>query len=65
MYGEELVAYAFAVAEEILENAEPSAYTEAVSCPSSPNWILAMHDEMESLHKNQTWDVSYLKAEEP
>ena len=34
---EGLVPYAFTVVEEILESAEPSTYTEAISCPSSPN----------------------------
>jgi len=51
---EGLIAYAFTVVEEILKSAEPSTYTEAISCPSSPNWILAMQEEMESLHKNRT-----------
>jgi len=46
------VTYAFTVAEEIPERAEPSTYTNAISCPSSPNWILAMQEAMESLHKN-------------
>jgi len=51
---EGLIAYAFSVAEEVPEGVEPSTYTEAISCPSSPNWILAMQEEMESLQKNQT-----------
>ena len=34
---EGLVAYAFTVAVEIPESAEPSTYTKDISCPSSPN----------------------------
>ena len=50
--GERLVAYALMVVEEISESAEPSTYTEAISCPSSSNWVLDMQEQMESLHKN-------------
>ena len=51
---EGLLVYAFIIAEEISEGAEPSTYTETISCPSSPNWVLAMQEEMKSLHKNRT-----------
>ena len=57
---EGLVAYALTVAEEIPKGVEPSTYIEAISCPSSFNWVLAMQEEMESLHKNQTWDLHKL-----
>jgi len=49
---EGLVVYAFTVAEEIPESAEPSTYIEVISYLSLPNWILAMQEEIESLHKN-------------
>ena len=49
---ERLVVYTITVAEETPEGAEASTYTEAISCPSSPNWVLAMQEGMESLHKN-------------
>ena len=39
---EGLIAYALSVAEEVPEGVEPSTYIEAISCPSSLNWILAM-----------------------
>lgn len=42
------------------EGVEPSNYTEAITCPSSPNWILAMQEEMESLQKNRTWELCEL-----
>jgi len=57
---EGLIAYALSVAEEVPEGVEPSTYTEAISCPSSPNWILAMQEEMESLQKNRTWRLCEL-----
>ena len=57
---EGLIAYALSVAEEVPEGVEPSTYTEAISCPSSPNWILAMQEEMESLQKNWTWELCEL-----
>jgi len=57
---EGLVVYAFAVVEEIPEITELSTYTEAISCPSSPNWILAIREQIESLHKNRTEDLCEL-----
>jgi len=34
---EGLIVYALSVAEEVPEGVEPSTYTEAIFCPSSPN----------------------------
>jgi hypothetical protein len=53
------VAYALSVAEEI-EGAEPSNYSEAIISADGNNWMAAMHDEMESLEKNGTWDLVQL-----
>ncbi|KAG8481971.1 hypothetical protein CXB51_026890 [Gossypium anomalum] len=53
----DLVAYALNVAEDIDANQEPSNYSEAVSCEDSEKWIFTMQEEMESLHKNRTWDL--------
>ncbi|KAG8500695.1 hypothetical protein CXB51_002843 [Gossypium anomalum] len=53
----DLVAYALNVAEDIDTNQEPSNYSEAVSCEDSEKWMFAMQEEMESLHKNRTWDL--------
>ena len=44
------------VAENIESSEEPSTYEEAVSCSDSGKWMIAMQ-EMESLHKNGTWDM--------
>ncbi|KAG8489067.1 hypothetical protein CXB51_017037 [Gossypium anomalum] len=53
----DLVAYALNVAEDIDANQEPSNYSEVVSCEDSEKWMFAMQEEMESLHKNRTWDL--------
>ncbi|KAG8481643.1 hypothetical protein CXB51_026501 [Gossypium anomalum] len=53
----DLVAYALNVAEDIDSNREPSSYSEAISCEDSEKWMFAMQEEMESLHKNRTWDL--------
>ena len=36
---------------------EPRNYSEAVTCAESSQWSIAMIEEIESLHKNQTWDL--------
>ncbi|KAG8498562.1 hypothetical protein CXB51_004879 [Gossypium anomalum] len=53
----DLVTYALNVAEDINANQEPSNYSEAVSCEDSEKWMFAMKEEIESLHKNRTWDL--------
>ncbi|KAJ4714183.1 Retrovirus-related Pol polyprotein from transposon TNT 1-94 [Melia azedarach] len=59
-YGfEDMVVYALQVAEEVdTDSNEPSTYKEAVTCTESTQWLAAMGDEMESLHKNQTWELT-------
>ncbi|KAG8498449.1 hypothetical protein CXB51_004962 [Gossypium anomalum] len=53
----DLVAYALNVAKDIDANRKPSNYSEAISCEDSEKWMFAMQEEMESLHKNRTWDL--------
>ncbi|KAG8485681.1 hypothetical protein CXB51_019023 [Gossypium anomalum] len=53
----DLVVYALNVAEDIDVNQEPSNYSEAISCEDSKKWMFVMQEEMESLHKNKTWDL--------
>lgn len=48
--------FALTVAEDIIHH-EPSSYHEAVSSSQVASWVQAMTEEMESLHKNQTWDL--------
>jgi hypothetical protein len=52
-----IAAYALNVAEEIEGNLEPSTYSEAINSTGCKNWVTAMHDEIESLEKNGTWDL--------
>lgn len=40
-----------------MDTHEPSTFKEAVSGTESEKWLAAMGDEMESLYKNQTWDL--------
>ncbi|KAG8491200.1 hypothetical protein CXB51_014356 [Gossypium anomalum] len=51
------IAYALNVAEDIDANQEPSNYSEAISYEDSEKWMFAMQEEMESLHKNKTWNI--------
>ncbi|KAL0321779.1 UNVERIFIED_CONTAM: Retrovirus-related Pol polyprotein from transposon TNT 1-94 [Sesamum calycinum] len=34
---------------------EPTSYNEALKTPESEKWLLAMKEEMKSLHDNKTW----------
>ena len=34
---------------------EPATYLEAVSCDDFALWLIAMNEEIESLHHNETW----------
>ncbi|KAG8481085.1 hypothetical protein CXB51_025838 [Gossypium anomalum] len=53
----DLVAYALNVVEDIDANLEPSNYSEAISCEDLKKWMFVMQEEMESRHKNKTWDL--------
>jgi len=55
-----LIAYALAVAQEIPEGVDPSTYSEAISCAKSSNWLMEIQEEMESLYKNETWQLCEL-----
>ncbi|GKA43986.1 retrotransposon protein, putative, ty1-copia subclass [Tanacetum coccineum] len=52
-----LITYALNVAEDIEGNMEPSTYSEAIISTEFNKWLTAMHDEMESLDKNGTWEL--------
>uniref|UniRef100_A0A2N9I8X0 Integrase catalytic domain-containing protein n=1 Tax=Fagus sylvatica TaxID=28930 RepID=A0A2N9I8X0_FAGSY len=52
----DMVAYALPMFEDDI----PSTYKEVVRTPESNEWKKAMDDEMQSLHKNQTWDLVQL-----
>ena len=51
-----MVAYALSVTKSI-EILEPSTYNEAISSDEAAEWTVSMTEEMESLHKNQTWEL--------
>ncbi|GKE54392.1 retrotransposon protein, putative, ty1-copia subclass, partial [Tanacetum coccineum] len=52
-----LITYALNIAEDIEGNMEPSTYSEAIISTECNKWLTAMHDEMESLDKNGTWEL--------
>jgi hypothetical protein len=45
-------SYAF-----VISNGDPTTFQEAVNSQENSRWVGAMAEEMESLHKNQTWDL--------
>lgn len=49
-------SYAFQATEDI-NCAKLSSNFEAISCSDSSNWITVMNEEMESLHRNGTWQL--------
>jgi hypothetical protein len=51
------VAFALSIVEEVDNVDEPLNYFEAILSANREKWICAMHEEMESLEKNGTWDV--------
>jgi len=56
-YGEaNLGAYVLTVVEETNEGAEHQTYYKAIVCLNSSKWLVARHEEIESLHKNDTWE---------
>lgn len=56
----DLVAYVLNVEEGTDCCEEPSNYDEVMSSDDSSTWVVAMHEEMESLHKNGTQDLMKL-----
>ncbi|GKV31446.1 hypothetical protein SLEP1_g40131 [Rubroshorea leprosula] len=50
------VAYALSITEPV-EAKDPNTYQEAITSKESPYWLAAMIEEIESLHKNQTWKL--------
>jgi len=45
------------VSASLISGEEPSDLNEAKRCKEWPLWKKAMQEEMDSLHKNQTWDI--------
>ena len=53
----EYVAYPLNIASKVEGLHEPSTYKEALASNDSSKWLIAMKQEMESLAKNETWDI--------
>jgi len=51
-----VIAYALSV-EKSIKIPEPSTCNKAISSDKAATWTVAMNEEMESLHKNQTWEL--------
>ena len=41
----------------VLLPGEPATYSEAIECAQSDDWLAAMREEMDSLHKSETWEL--------
>ncbi|KAE8680667.1 Thioredoxin superfamily protein, putative isoform 2 [Hibiscus syriacus] len=41
----------------LTEDGEPSTYQEAINSSNASLWMMAMQEEIEALHKNNTWDL--------
>ncbi|GKV50375.1 hypothetical protein SLEP1_g57082 [Rubroshorea leprosula] len=50
------VAYALSVTKPV-EAEDPNTYRLAITSKESPYWLVAVTEEIESLHKNQTWKL--------
>jgi hypothetical protein len=49
---EDMVSYAL-----VISSRDPTTFQEAVNSQEESKWMGAMAEEIESLHKNQTWDL--------
>ena len=45
-----------------MDASEPSTYEKAMAASDAETWLQAMKSEMDSIHKNQTWDLVELLA---
>ncbi|KAE8678570.1 hypothetical protein F3Y22_tig00111403pilonHSYRG00065 [Hibiscus syriacus] len=41
----------------LTEDGEPSTYQETINSSDASLWMMAMQEEIEALHKNNTWDL--------
>nr|GEU79295.1 retrotransposon protein, putative, Ty1-copia subclass [Tanacetum cinerariifolium] len=53
---DDMVAYAFAIAEE-KDTHEPIRFQEAINSSDKDDWVRAMEEEMSFLMKNHTWEL--------
>ena len=52
----DMIAYALSLTESI-EISEPSTYKEVISSGEAVKWTDTINEKIESLHKNQTWEL--------
>lgn len=52
----DIVHYALNIEAELVDS-EPLTYAQAVASKDSEKWLEAMQDEMDSLNKNNTWQL--------
>ena len=52
----DLVAYVLTTVEDMGIH-EPDTYSNVVTCRESEKWVGVMAEELESLHKNKTWEL--------
>lgn len=52
----DMVFYALSIAEQV-EHAEPTSYKEAMKNKDIDKWEMAMKEELDSLLKNNTWEL--------
>ena len=50
----DMVAFTLNVAEDI-EGSEPKSYVDVVNRKHFKEWTIAMQEEIDSFHKNDTW----------
>ena len=56
-YGQaKMTTFALSVAEEIVDM-EPKTYQEAINSNEADQWVKAIQEEMDSLRKNETWEL--------
>jgi hypothetical protein len=41
----------------VVSNGDPTTFQEAIKSQEKSRWVGAIEEEMESLHKNQMWDL--------
>ena len=53
---EELTGYTLSVADDV-ESYEPATYKQVISCSKMAQWLAATSEEMQSLYKNEVWEL--------
>ena len=49
------MAFSLVATSEVM-NDEPNYYKAVIDCKEKDKWLMAMDEEMKSLHDNHTWD---------